>query len=250
VFEIGNTLREARTRQQLELHDAEQATKVRAKYLRALEEEHFDSLPSQTYVKGFMRTYADYLGLDGQLFVDEYNSRFLVPAAESDVQLRPRRSRARPRREPRVERNAILIALVGIGVVVALVFAAWKFGGSSQPTVPNLKQGRPTSTPAAHAQPAATTSKLLIRALPSVGGRKRTTLLEVRLGSAEGRAVFQGTITNGQRQVFRARQLWVSIGSPENVVFQLNGRTLHVGGTRPCVVVVTRQVVPAGRGTC
>jgi hypothetical protein len=68
VFEIGNSLREARVRQQLELAEVELATKIRARYLRALEEESFDVLPAQTYVKGFLRTYADYLGLDGQLY--------------------------------------------------------------------------------------------------------------------------------------------------------------------------------------
>ncbi len=77
VFEIGNSLREARSRRQIELPQAELATKIRVKYLRALEEERFETLPSQTYVKGFLRTYADYLGLDGQLYVDEFNSRYV-----------------------------------------------------------------------------------------------------------------------------------------------------------------------------
>src|SRR5262245_66167300 len=78
VFEIGTSLREARNRQQLDLTEVEQATKIRSRYLQALEEEAFDVLPAQTYVKGFLRTYADYLGLDGQLYVDEYNSRYAV----------------------------------------------------------------------------------------------------------------------------------------------------------------------------
>src|SRR5436190_18252120 len=78
MFEIGSSLREARTRRQIGIAQAEQSTKIRGKYLRALEEEQFDLLPSQTYVKGFLRTYADYLGLDGQLYVDEYSSRFVT----------------------------------------------------------------------------------------------------------------------------------------------------------------------------
>ena len=78
MFEIGNSLREARARRQIPLGQAEGATKIRGKYLRALEEERFDLLPAETYVKGFLRTYADYLGLDGQLYVDEYNSRFVI----------------------------------------------------------------------------------------------------------------------------------------------------------------------------
>src|SRR5439155_7799514 len=126
MFEIGNRLREARQRRNLELLEAEQATKIRAKYLRALEEEQFDALPGQTYVRGFLRAYSDYLGLDGQIYVDEYSSRF---ASGDEELLRPRRSNARPPRQRRVERNVILIALVGIGLVTALIIAAWKFGG-------------------------------------------------------------------------------------------------------------------------
>ena len=76
MFEIGNSLREARLRKELDFPELEQGTKIRAKYLRALEDEAFDQLPGPTYVKGFLRTYADYLGLDGQLYVDEYNVRY------------------------------------------------------------------------------------------------------------------------------------------------------------------------------
>ena len=113
MFEIGNSLREARDRRQIELPQAEQATKIRGKYLRALEDEQFDALPSQTYVKGFLRTYADYLGLDGQLYVDEFNSRFVVGERTSQpgVRERPRASPA----APTGERLETLVVLVGIG---------------------------------------------------------------------------------------------------------------------------------------
>jgi hypothetical protein len=67
MFEIGNSLREARLRQGFDLARVEDDTKVRAKYLQALEDERFEVLPAETYVKGFLRTYAEYLGLDGQL---------------------------------------------------------------------------------------------------------------------------------------------------------------------------------------
>src|SRR6266513_3843150 len=94
MFEIGNSLREARLRQGLEFPEVEHATKVRSKYLRALEDEQFDILPAQTYIKGFLRTYAEYLGLDGQLYVDEYNSRYV---AIEEQPIRVRRTVRQPR---------------------------------------------------------------------------------------------------------------------------------------------------------
>src|SRR5713226_5090425 len=72
MFEIGSTLREARERQAFELADVERATKIRLRYLAALEEERFERLPGGAYAKGFLRSYAEFLGLEGQLFVDEY----------------------------------------------------------------------------------------------------------------------------------------------------------------------------------
>ena len=74
MFNIGSSLHEARTRQNLDLEEMEQRTKVRAKYLRLLEDERFDQLPGHAYTKGFLQAYASALGLDGRLYVEEYNS--------------------------------------------------------------------------------------------------------------------------------------------------------------------------------
>src|ERR1700757_241941 len=123
MFEIGNSLRDARLRQGLDFPQVELATKIRGKYLRAIEEEQFDVLPAGTYVKGFLRAYAEFLGLDGQLYVDEYDSRFVIDAFE-DAPLRPRSPRRQ--REVSFERRAIVLALVGISALAALVIAAWK----------------------------------------------------------------------------------------------------------------------------
>src|SRR5919201_966206 len=101
-------LSEARLRQGFELPRVEADTKIRAKCLRALEDERFEVLPGDTYVKGFLRTYAEYLGLDGQLYVDEYNSRF---AREEEF---PVTSTAARRPQPRrMESNFVVVALAG-----------------------------------------------------------------------------------------------------------------------------------------
>src|SRR5437762_12314467 len=132
MFEIGNSLREARLRQQLDFPELEQQTKIRAKYLKALEAEDFDVLPAPTYVKGFLRNYADALGLEGQLYVDEYNSRFVT--GEEDVPLRPRDYQRRPQPlGPRFEARGVLLALGAIAVLFALCMGAWKWGSSGKP---------------------------------------------------------------------------------------------------------------------
>src|SRR5690349_18682906 len=151
MFEIGSSLREARLRQGLEFPELEHTTKIRAKYLRALEDEQFDILPAQTYVKGFLRSYAEYLGLDGQLYVDEYNSRFVV--GEEDTSARPRRSAPPPRaRGTQVQSRIVLLTLLGIAGVTAIVIIAWTWGEPAKKEPVGLGT-TPVQTPTAAVKP-------------------------------------------------------------------------------------------------
>src|SRR5918995_3764138 len=134
MFDIGSSLREARLRQELDFPELEERTKIRPKYLRALEDERFDLLPAPTYVKGFLRSYAEALGLDGQPFVDEYNSRFTVGDEYAVVRTRrvPVQRHERSTRESRMAVGALL----AIAILTALVIAAWRFGGPDNEKVP------------------------------------------------------------------------------------------------------------------
>jgi hypothetical protein len=197
VFEIGHSLRSARERQGMEHPEVELATKVRAKYLRALEEEDFDSLPGDAYVRGFLRTYADFLGLDGEIYVDEYASRFHTAGYWSDEpEPRPARPR-RPRRERTVERRGVVLALVGIAMLTALVFAAWKYGGSTT-NVPGLQTQRHS--------PGLT--------LVGVG---RGTYVVVRRTSRSGLILFSGTIAHGHHEQFTGTRFYVFARRPGGV---------------------------------
>jgi cytoskeletal protein RodZ len=223
VFEIGNSLREARLRRQIEFAEAEYGTKIRGKYLRALEDERFELLPSHTYVKGFLRSYAEYLGLDGQLYVDEYNSRYVT--GEEDTQMRATRRvpAAKARRTERRESNIVLLALTAIGLVTALVIVAWRFGGVEDEPVRGLttpqQQQQVTPTPQA-----AGTARLELRAT------RGDSYMIVRSGSAvgEGNVLYQGTLERNQKQRFDSRVLWLRLETPENVLVKLNGNRVKL----------------------
>jgi cytoskeleton protein RodZ len=227
VFEIGNSLREARLRRGVDFAQAEVATKIRGKYLRALEDEQFELLPAQTYVKGFLRTYAEYLGLDGQLYVDEFNSRF-VAGDERDPG--PRRSSAQPqRRNRRSETNLVLLAIGAIVVLTVIVFSAWKWsgGGSEGPGAPTKTVVKTTT----HRPPAP---------LLEVTGLHGSTQLTVHAGSAEGAVKFDGTVQQGDApRAIRGSRLWVSISTPENLEIRVRGVLVHVPGRQPRVIIVT-----------
>jgi hypothetical protein len=240
VFEIGNSLREARLRQSLDFPEIEQGTKIRGKYLRALEDEQFDVLPAQTYVKGFLRSYAEYLGLDGQLYVDEYNSRFV--AGEEEAPSRPRRS-APPSRGVQVQSRVVLLTLLGIASVTALFIVAWTHGDPK--TVTPLGLGTTTTTNTKTKTPTRTTTipstaRLLVKA------QRGPCWLQVHRSSATGPILFQGTLDQGQKQLFTGRRLWITLDRPENLVTVLNGRTrlLPIGGVKT-LVVTSRGIRPA-----
>ena len=78
---IGEVLKRTRTRRKVDIRTVEESTKIRIKYLRALENEEWEVLPAPAYAKGFLRTYAQFLGLDGDALVDEY--RRTVEAAQN-----------------------------------------------------------------------------------------------------------------------------------------------------------------------
>jgi cytoskeleton protein RodZ len=231
VFEIGNSLREARVRQQLELGEVELATKIRSRYLRALEEETFDALPAQTYVKGFLRTYADYLGLDGQLYVDEFNSRFGADSDESREPVVARRTSSVSRHHRRLERRWVAFALAGIGTLLIVFIAAWKSGGKQNEQIPNLgtttaaqsKKVLPPATSTKHVVAKPVSFRLYVRALHG------NCWMEVRNWSDSGKSRFTGTVEPGQSQRFVARRLWISFGNPGNLAVVFNGKVVHLG---------------------
>ncbi len=238
MFEIGSALREARRRQGLELAEIARETLIRERYLAALEEERFELMPARAYAKGFLRVYADFLGLDAQLFVDAFNSRF--PETELPELAPPREMRTHTwgHRIPVAVFAAFAVALLGL--------LAWRFGGAHR--------ARPVSAPpqrAAHPSRAATTplprapraavaqpGHLVLRA------RGRCWVL-VRAGSESGPVLYEGTLVDGgalRYKLAAARpRLWLRVGAPWNLQVSLNGKPPIALPTEPVNIVVTRS---------
>jgi cytoskeletal protein RodZ len=223
VFEIGYSLREARERQRLGYPEIELATKIRAKYIRALEEEDFDAIPGDAYTRGFLRTYAEYLGLDGDVYVDEYASRFLTSWRD---ELPPRRERHRIRTRQRpIERRAVLLVLAGIVVVTALVFAAWRYGGSTTRTPGVGTQQKQTAPP----------RQLVLR------GVGRGTYVEVRRNRASGKVDLQGTVGAQETDKLAGSRFYLLVRRPAGLRITLNGRAVALPNVHNLRVLVTPQ---------
>ncbi len=126
MYEIGATLRETRMRARIDISEVEEKTKIRAKYLRALENEEWLLLPGPTYIKSFLRTYAEYLDLDAGALVDEYRLRYEKPQAtdRKPVGGSLGKGREQTRRPVRVPRGLIILVICAALVAVLFVLGS------------------------------------------------------------------------------------------------------------------------------
>jgi cytoskeleton protein RodZ len=251
MVEIGQTLREARMRARIDITEVEAKTKIRAKYLRAIENEDFDLLPGPVYVRSFLRTYADYLGLDSRMLVDEYRRRFERP---SDHDLHPLTPLGRER--PRERRNAAgrrrlwhpwaTIALVLVVIVAALAVIGEMNGGSKQPSAP-VRSSRVSQAPVrAHRHQV----RRLARGAPAVAHHpQRVTLTLIPTGrvyvclvNGRGRQLIPGVIyVPGQTvPTERAGKLLLTLGNA-NVIMHVDGRPVTVS---PTPTAIGFQITP------
>ena len=145
--EIGQTLRETRLRNRVDITEVEAGTKIRAKYLRALENEEWDLLPGPTFVKTFLRTYADYLGLDSRLLVEEYKQRFERPSTMELTPFSPRSGGRRTERRRRSVLGPALVVMVGIVALLGALYALGTWGGDDNGGGAENTVERPTATP-------------------------------------------------------------------------------------------------------
>jgi cytoskeleton protein RodZ len=120
---IGATLREARNRRKIDLSEVEAATKIRLRFLRAIENEEWDVLPGEIYTRAFIRTYASYLGLDGERLADEYRRDVGSPEVERSSRIEPvasARGGSSARPPGWVWAAGVSVALIGIAIGVGL----------------------------------------------------------------------------------------------------------------------------------
>ena len=158
---IGETLREARMRRRIDMAEVETATKIRAKYLRALENEEWGLLPGTTFVKTFLRTYAEYLELDGRTLVEEYKQRYERPAhgelapfgGLGGPRTRAQRQRQRPRRRSRAAFGPAAVVVAGVVVILVALYLLGISGPSNDPDGGTPAAGETTATPTATPTP-------------------------------------------------------------------------------------------------
>jgi hypothetical protein len=235
MADIGSTLRETRIRDKIDITVVEESTKIRAKYLRALENEEWNVMPGPTYVKSFLRTYAEFLGLDAHMLVEEYRARYEQPEElelPAFAEGRPLRRRVRA---PGPPSRAAGVAALAIGFLVLLFILGITAGDEDNGGSSRSDQGQ------------SATSSRAEKGNESGGGqaptgagqeRPRPAPRQVRVSlvaardvwvcmvNAKGDLVIEGrTVPGGEREgPFRSKRFRLTVGNG-GADLRVNGRT-------------------------
>ncbi|HEX7058991.1 MAG TPA: helix-turn-helix transcriptional regulator [Solirubrobacterales bacterium] len=223
---IGTTLRDARNRRKIDLSEVEAATKIRPRYLRAMENEEWETLPGPTYTRSFIRTYANFLGLDGERLADDYRREAgepppgeRLPRAEPAIASRGRWERLKlPRGALAV---VVSLTLVAVLVVVGLTGGSDSGSPGSVPSTGPAEQHRSRDRVSAQASPPQVSVRLVANAE-----------VWVCLLDAEGQPLVDGQIlvAGAEEGPFRSGSFTVSFGNGE-VSMSIDGQQASIPAT-------------------
>ena len=237
-------------RQKIDIADVEAATKIRAKYLRALENEEFGLLPGPTFVKTFLRTYAEYLGLDAQLLVEEYRVQH-EPRGEEIGPINPTpRGRSRGAGGGAGRRGGPPIGPPGPGAVfgfvvillLAVILVLGFTGEDEEPGDAGSQTTEQASDPDRERQAAAKERRARRAARARRARRKReATVVRLRLVPAEptyacvvdgnDKQLFGGNLS--EPETMRAKRIRINLGRT-SVRVTVNGDRLKIpAGSNP-----------------
>src|SRR4051794_8078749 len=238
---IGQTLREARLERGLELADVERATKIRLKFLEAMEGDRWDALPGPAYARGFLDIYARHLGLDHKALLEEYGTTVEgepdQPIPESVIKPGTLRQHRSARRTTSTNRHGgllssidwrpvakvvggLLVLIVAGLVIVGLIGGSGGGGGTEKPG-----KGKGTATNAA-VPPASTTTTPTGQVAVEL---RPTATVWVCLVDDRGNPLVDGETLSADeaRGPFKATGFDVSFGNG-SVELSVDGQPAHV----------------------
>ncbi|MDX6584168.1 MAG: cytoskeleton protein RodZ [Solirubrobacterales bacterium] len=243
---IGETLAAARARAGLEIEAVAERTKIRARYLSALEAERWDELPSRAYGKGFLRTYAELLGLDAETLVDEYRRQVEAGAEPSlhplgDAVLEGRRRRPQASEGPRI---ALLLGLAGAIVIGAVLVIALVGSGNDEKPAGNGPDDEPHGGKRDAVKPQGTVELAMAIHAP----------VEVCLVGGGGEALIDGQVlAAGDREHFERQRFQLRFPKgfdPKQLTLKLGGeerRLPKAAGPAAYEIVAPRHVALAAQ---
>lgn len=239
----GQILRNAREQKGWDMVKAEEVTKIRIRYLEALEEENYRILPGTTYIKGFLRTYAKHLGLDAEELLSLYKLsevREPQPKLESITHT--------PRKSPHWLKPAALAVtgLLALFIVIGIASfskhegkpLASEFTPTPLPTAPQEEKAQPSESNVQPQLPAQNPPSVIAAETDGLTAQLVFTQPCWIVVKVDGQPALEGTFTQGMTKELKAKEQieLVTVGNAGGVSVTLNGKTLPSLGASSQVV--------------
>lgn len=234
---VGEILRAERVKKSLSIKDVESAISIRALYLNAIEEGNYSIIPGEVYLKGFIRNYATFLGLNPQEIMEIYRqnkgqvSEIVPTVSQSEaVEVSPAPNGGLTK--------WLVTAIVAAGVVAGVTW--WSSGGSQKPASPPLgtqqsgsaaqQQPLQTNPPTQSAAPIKSTEKVIVTA--KYNAQCWTQIM------ADGKEIYSGIPKSGDSLTWEAvNKLTAKFGNANAVELVYNGSPVgKIGGNGEVVV--------------
>jgi transcriptional regulator with XRE-family HTH domain len=224
---IGRVLAEARERAGKSLKDVERVTKIRAKYIEALENDQFGLIPGDAYVRGFIRSYATYLGIDPEPLIEQYRAEYEHPVRYEAKVFAEIPSRTK--QHSILKRVLLFLLVLAVLFVGVLSWAAYMAGRVSKHTTQE--------------QPSLIKKTQATKIKPTVKKEKtKVVTLLVKLTAIDERGcwirakvdkeiIFEGLLEKGEYKEFKVeKSLSVKAGNARGLEVRVNGKRMGVFG--------------------
>lgn len=236
---VGELLRTEREKKGLSIKDIETAISIRALYIKAIEEGDYTVVPGEVYLKGFIRNYANFLGLNGPEMVATYRQaqQPVVPEiVETPVEPTPK---AKPKTRTKTTNNSKKLLIISLLAVCVAGSAWWLLGNQSPNKEPiESKQTQPVA-PTAPAKPQPTTPAVPTQSKPVVVIAKYTEQCWTSV-VADDKQIYEGTPKSGDTITWEAQKnITITAGNAGGVDITYNGQSLGKIGNKGEVLVKT-----------
>ncbi len=235
---VGEILRAEREKQGKTVKDIERGTSIRAIYIQAIEDGRYEVLPGEVYLKGFIRNYASYLGLNAQQVLAVYRESQSPPPQEPAAAAKPAATKSpayekKPDDEGKSSVGRWLIALVVIAIAAGAAWAAMNYLNPPAPpkTPPPQAQVQPTPPPVT--PPKVQTQAATPTPAPAPAPGARPIVVQAKytaacwtLVTADGREVYEGIPRVGETLTWHAdRSMTLQMGNAAGIQLTYNGQS-------------------------
>jgi len=239
---VGELLRSEREKKGLSLKEIEAAISIRVLYINAIEEGNYEIVPGEVYLKGFIRNYANFLGLDGKKMVDAYREAQAPRAPEPSMDTPTVQESPVVRKIKRKNSSKLVEVII---ILLCVAGAAWWLFGTSNNVAKEPQGNLQAQTTPVAPTPLPVPSVPITPSTPATPVQTKPVIVVAKYSercwtsvTADGKQIYEGTPQSGETLTWEAQKnITLTVGNAGAVDITSNGKSLgKIGGKGEVVV--------------